>query len=265
MEPAAQSSVSWAWEAGRARWGAWLSHDDFAAYVLELRERGAAPSDGDLRERAADLFLAAACVAAIPRALAAFERELMSQVPEMVAVIDPSYGFGTDVAQALRERLLLPPLERLRHYSGAGSLTGWLRVAARRIAVDLKRREGASLRRAERLPAAMASRSPEWELVRNRYQGPLEEALRAAIDDLPSRDRMVLRLYLLRRENIDGIGRIYGVHRATVARWISAAQQAIVAAVLARLQTELGLSPAEFESLVHDLRSQLEITLSSVL
>src|SRR5262249_27518981 len=115
------------------------------------------------------------------------------------------------------------------------------------------------------LPVVLASRHPEWELVRRRYREPLEAALRAAIDELTSRDRMVLRLYLLRGENIEAIGKIYGVHRATVARWIAAAQQGMVLSVVARLERDVGLPVAEFQSLVQDLWSQIEIPLSSVL
>jgi RNA polymerase sigma-70 factor (ECF subfamily) len=266
VDSVAQSVLNRAWDVGTARWPELgLTYEAFAHHVLGLRAGGAAPTEGDLDQNAPDLFLAAACLQGIPRALSAFEREVMSQVPMMVAVIDPSYDFGADVTQALRERLLCPPLERLRHYSGAGALSGWIRVVARRLAVDLKRREGASLRRLAQLPEAVSARQPEWELVRQRYQEPLEEALRAAIDGLSARDRMVLRLYLLRGENIDAIGRIYSVHRATAARWIVAAQQAIVAQVVVLLEKKLALPASEFQTLVQDLWSQIQITLSSLL
>jgi RNA polymerase sigma-70 factor (ECF subfamily) len=255
---------------GTARWPEVdLPYDAFARHVLELRAAGAPLGDDDLLDNAPDLFLAAACLREHPRALSAFEREYMSQVPLMIAAIDPSYDFGTEVTQALRERLLCAPLERLRHYSGTGKLLGWIRVAARRQAIDLKRQEGASLRRSVQLPSAelpsaVSARHPEWELLRRRYQEPVEEALRLAVGALSARDRMVLRLYLLRGDNIEAIGRVYGVHRATVARWIAAAQQAIVASVVASLEKR-GIPAAELESLVQDLWSQIQITLSSLL
>jgi RNA polymerase sigma-70 factor (ECF subfamily) len=266
MPQPAQSALRRAWTAGCARWPDLdLSYETFAAHVEDLRSSRSSPSDEELAAHAEDLFLVAACLAGAPTALGAIDRAVLSQVPDMVAVVDPSYGFGAEVAQMLRERLLCPPLERLRQYGGSGPLAAWVRVAARRLAVDIKRREGASIRQAAQLPAAMASHHPEWELLRRRYQVPLETALRAALENLPARDRMVLRLYLLRGENIEGIGRIYGVHRATVARWIAAAQRSIADAVLQRLKGELGLSPSEFESLARELGSKLEITLSSVL
>jgi RNA polymerase sigma-70 factor (ECF subfamily) len=257
-----------AWRAGRARWpDVGLAFDAFAAHVAALRAEGDAPNDRDLASHGADIFLAAACLANDARALAALERDFLAPLPRIVAAIDRSAGFGTEVAQALRERLLCPPLLRLRQYSGAGSLAGWLRVAAKRLAVDLKRREGASLRQLGHLETALARspRDPEWELVHRRFRQPLESALRAALDGLEARDRMVLRLYLIRGENIGAIGRMYGVHRATVARWIVAAQRTIIEAVTARLQGELGFSARECQSLARDLKSGLSFTLERLL
>ena len=257
-----------AWLAGRARWPEiGLALDAFGAHVAALRAEGDAPSDEDLASQGADMFLAAACLAGDARALAALGREFLAPLPRTVAAVDASPGFGTEVAQALRERLLVPPLLRLRQYSGAGSLAGWLRVAAKRLAVDLKRREGASLRQMGQLETALAKspRDPEWELVHRRFRQPLEAALRAALDALEARDRMVLRLYLIRGENIGAIGRMYGVHRATVARWIVAAQRAIIDAVTERLQNELGFSARECQSLARDLKSGLSFTLERLL
>jgi RNA polymerase sigma-70 factor (ECF subfamily) len=256
------------WQKGCDRWpGVKLSLDDFVAHVTALRSDGDAPDHGDLALHGGDMFLVAACLAGDARALGIFERDFLAELPKAVSAIDPTRGFGAEVVQRLRERLLCPPLERLRHYSGAGSLGAWLRVAARRLAVDLKRREGASLRQTGELATVLASapRYPEWELVRRRFRKPLEAALCEALDGLPARDRMVLRLYFLRGENIGAIGKIYGVHRATVARWIVAAQRAIVAAVTARLESELGFSAGECKSLARDLKSSLEFTLERLL
>jgi RNA polymerase sigma-70 factor (ECF subfamily) len=257
-----------AWRTGRGRWpGVGLGFDAFAAHVAALRAEGGAPSDDDLARHGGDIFLAAACLANDDRALAALERDFLAGLPRVVTAIDRSASFGTEVAQALRERLLCPPLLRLRQYGGAGSLAGWLRVAAKRLAVDLKRREGASLRQMGRLETALARapRDPEWELVHRRFRQPLQTALRAALDALDARDRMVLRLYLIRGENIAAIGRMYGVHRATVARWIVAAQRTIIGGVTARLQDELGFSARECQSLARDLKSGLSFTLERLL
>jgi len=262
------SSLREAWRAGQQRWpGLGLGFEAFASHVAALRADGDAPTDQDLACHGGDIFLAAACLANEGRALAALERDFLAPLPRIVRAIDPSPGFGTEVTQSLRERLLCQPELRLRQYSGVGSLAGWLRVAARRLAVDLKRRDGTSLRQMAQLETALTSsqRDPEWELVHRRFRQPLERAMRAALDALGARDRMVLRLYLIRGENIGAIGRMYGVHRATAARWIVAAQRAIIDAVTIRLQDELGFSARECQSLARDLKSDLSFTLERLL
>jgi len=268
MQRAEGAQLQDAWRIGQERWpGVRFEYPDFVAHVTKLHSDGSDPINAALGENAGDLFLAAACVAGNRAALSSLEQEFLSNIPRMVAPIDAAPAFGAEVAQTLRERLLCPPLERLKHYGGGTPLVAWLRLAARRAAIDLKRREGAARRRLNDLPTALmrVARGPDWELVRARYQAQLEKALGTAIDDLAPRDRMVLRLYLLRGENIDQIGKICGVHRATVARWIVAARRSILESVSARLGAELGLSPAELASLTRDLKSQLDITLERLL
>lgn len=253
-----------AWQRGHDRWPeVRLSREDFAAHVATVRPQGEAPNDGDLSLHGADMFLVAACLTGDTRALAAFERDFLAGLPRTVSGIDRSPAFGAEVTQQLRERLLCPPLERLRSYTGVGSLAGWLRVAARRIALDIKRREGAASRHIEQLANVLvnAARNPEWELVRRRFREPLEAALCEALEALPARERMVLRLYLLGSESIAAIGKIYGVNRATVARWIVAAQRTVAAAVTARLGDELGFSASQCRSLARELKSSLDLSL----
>jgi RNA polymerase sigma-70 factor (ECF subfamily) len=265
---AGDASLREAWRAGRERWPAvGLGFELFTSHVAALRADGDAPSDEDLAHHGPDIFLVAACLANEGRALAALERDFLVPLPGIVRAVDSSPAFGMEVAQSLRERLLCPPEFRLRRYSGSGTLAGWLRVAAKRLAVDLKRRDGVSLRQMDHLQTALtrSQRDPEWELVHRRFRQPLETAMRAAIDALAARDRMVLRLYLIRGENIGTIGRMYGVHRATVARWIVAAQRAIIDAITKRLQNELGFSAEECQSLARDFKSGLSFTLERLL
>src|SRR5262245_40137610 len=94
MERAGQSALHRAWVAGQARWPDLdLPYEAFAAHVQDLRASRSAPTDEELGQHAADLFLVAACLAGAPAALKAIDRAFLSQVPDMVAVVDPSYGF----------------------------------------------------------------------------------------------------------------------------------------------------------------------------
>ena len=262
------SHLQTAWVAGRARWLAVdLSYEEFERQVRAMKNIPAEEADERLALHGADVFLVAGCLAKCSAAFDLLEREFIAHIPSLVASIDRSSFFGAEVAQVIRERLLCPPMERLRDYSGAGPLSAWLRIAATRAAFDLKRRDGATLRRDQDLPTQIlvTARDPEWELLRQRYREPVEGALRAAIADLEPRDRMILRLYLLGGENIEAIGRIYGVHRATVARWIVSAEKRILASVRLCLHQQLGIPEDDCESLARYLTSRLDLCLDSVL
>ena len=52
-----------------------------------------------------------------------------------------------------------------------------------------------------------------------------------------------------------------GVSRATAARWLLRARQHILAETLRRMRETLRLSPAEVESIVRLVRSQLDVSI----
>lgn len=65
--------------------------------------------------------------------------------------------------------------------------------------------------------------------------------------------------------NIDRIGAVFNVHRATVARWIAAAREGLLERTMARLGERLRLEPADFESLLRVVRSSLDVSLHALL
>jgi RNA polymerase sigma-70 factor (ECF subfamily) len=223
----------------------------------------------DVAAHAADVYLVAGCLLGIPAAFEVLDREYLTQVPKFLAHIDRRPDFVQEVTQRLRERLLSPATRKLADYVASGSLGAWLRVAARRLAIDAQRRAGLEARHldvgASTLELAAGAADPEREILRERYSEPLERAIQHAVASLSARERMVLRLYLFGGENIEKIGKAYRVHRATVARWIVAAQDKIIAAVRADLGARFGISEAECDSLTRALRSRLNLSLAGVL
>jgi RNA polymerase sigma-70 factor (ECF subfamily) len=223
----------------------------------------------DVEEHAADVYLVAGCLLGDPGALAVLEREHLARVPRFVARIDRRPEFAQEVTQLLRERLLSPASRKLADYAAAGPLSSWLRVSARRLAIDTQRRAGVEARHqdidASVWELAAGGTDPEGEVLRKRYREPIALAIQNAVAALTPRDRMVLRLHLFGGENIEKIGKTYGVHRATVARWIVAAQDQIVTAVRAELGTRFGVSEQECDSLMRGLRSTLSVSLGGVL
>lgn len=220
-------------------------------------------------EIAADLYLACGCALGDAAALDAFETAFVARVPSFVAKIDTSPAFVDEVKQHLRERLLVRHGEqspRISEYGGRGRLVSWLRVAAIRIALNLK--TGKSTERTEDEAAAdalLVDDDPELEYLRARYRQQFHDAFVGALASLEPRGRTVLRMHLIDGLNIDGIGSVYGVHRATVARWIASARDHLFETTRDALHRELGLSATEFASLVRLVRSQLDVSICRIL
>jgi len=64
----------------------------------------------------------------------------------------------------------------------------------------------------------------------------------------------------LDRLTIDDLARIYGVHRATAARWVAAAHEAVLDGCKRALAERLGLSTSELDSIIALVQSQLDIS-----
>ena len=250
---------------GRAAWpGIALDDEAFLAYVGErvpAEEAGRA-----LRAvHAEDLWLACACARGDERALEAVDRRL-AEVGPAVARLDGTGVTVDEVKQLLRQRLFVAEpgaRPRIADYSGRGPLSAWLRVAAVRTALDLRRRDQkeapADARDLDEV--AHAADDPELDLIKSRYREEFREAFHGALSGLTSQERNVLRLHVLDGLNIDQIGAIYRVHRATVARWIARSRESLLVETRRRLREKLKLQSGEFESLMGLVQSQLDISL----
>jgi RNA polymerase sigma-70 factor, ECF subfamily len=182
--------------------------------------------------------------------------------------IDPSPAFLDEVRQQLRVHLFVHAQPKIAEYSGRGALAAWVRVVALRTAQMMKRAVRRELSPADGNDPAddkLASGDPELDLIKGRYQREFNDAAAAAVSGLSARDRTVLRLHVFERLNIDKIGTLYGVHRATVADWIAAARRSVLDETRRRLATQLRLEGSEIDSLMGLLRSRLDVHLSQLL
>jgi RNA polymerase sigma-70 factor (ECF subfamily) len=251
------------YEAGRAAWpGLELPAEVHERYLARVEAGEAAIA------HAADLYLACACLSGAEAAVAALDERMLSQVPAWVARIDRSAPFAGEVRQVARERLFVAGEGRtpkIGEYAARGPLAAWLRMVVLRIALDLvrARRNDADADSAEQ--ELLASSNPELELIRQRYAGEFREAFTFALAALEARDRTLLKLHLVDGLNIDAIGRIYGVHRATVARWIAASRESLAEETRRRLQERLRVDAGELDSLFRAVRSQMDVSIRGIL
>jgi RNA polymerase sigma-70 factor len=105
----------------------------------------------------------------------------------------------------------------------------------------------------------------EQRLIRNKYGGLVEEALRDAVKQLAKRERNLLRFHFVAGMTYEAIARTYHVNRSTAVRWISAICDDLENAVRVRLWDELGISPTEVLSLWHAVRSDVQVSISRLL
>jgi RNA polymerase sigma-70 factor, ECF subfamily len=242
----------------RAAWPELPVHE--AAFCAHLA--GLGPQERLEGLHVADLYLAWACAQGEPQALRALEALLRRAVA--LAVRDGTAP-ADEVCQLLLEKLLVGSAARsaprILDYSGQAPLERWLRVAALRTALNLREAAGPV---APRPPEALPERAgPDAELsfLKQHYAREFREAFDAALGALSVDQRNVLRLHFLDGLSIDQLGRTYGVHRATAARWVVRGRQALLAETRARLRERWRMSEPELDSVLRQVRSQLDVTL----
>ena len=253
-----------------------LSSTDFLGYVADLF-RQSPPKQGlanwFIRLQAADLFLACGCAQGLAEALAAFEQQYATFLQHVVRSYNSPQHPEEDLLQILREKLFVetpsrPP--KIRSYSGQGPLRSWLRITAVRTFLDCVR-TGAQHKREhtdrdqEFLNAPDTQGDLEMEFLKHEYRAQFKEAFPEALEALDSSERNLLRQHFLSGLNIDQIGALYHIHRATAARRLAKAREALLRETRNALMKRLRISSTEFDSLMWLIQSRLEVSLHRLL
>jgi len=213
--------------------------------------------------RAGDLYLALACAARVDGAIAALDRHYLSGLAQVLVRHGHDAATAADAVQAVRVRFLVGEAgraPRIAEYDGRGSLARWLRVAAVRIAVSAYRKHQRETG-TDDLEMVAAERSPELDLLQRQFGVEFEAAFRCAFEALTSRERNLLRYQVIEQLGIDSIAALYGIHRATAARWVARAREALLDGVRRALQDRLCITTEELDSLLGMLQSKLALSL----
>jgi len=258
---------AWA-SAQRAASEAWpeinLDPSRFLAHAKAHHREG-----GALPEHMADLYLACAAACGDRAALRIFDERVLSEVDPVARRIDSSPAFVDELRQALRVHLLLgtegaPP--RIAAYQGRGPLVAWVRVAATRLSLNMKRVARPTVTDDEVL-ADLIDHEPDPALqhVKQLYRAEFGQALREALEALSERQRVLLRLHFVEGVRLARIGALYGVHESTASRWVQKAADDVAEDAKRRLRERLALSPASFESVARGVQSCLDLSISRLL
>ena len=221
-------------------------------------------------EQVAALYVCAASELGDDSACRAIEERYFGALRTAISRVDGRKDFIDEVLQLLRVQLFSGD-RKISRYSGRGPLDRWLRTAAMRLALRQKKagaRLPASLPESSdaAIPTTRSGLGSRDEPFREAYARAFERALDEAFQEMPPRERAVLRLHFAEGMNIDEIGRVYAVHRATVARWIASAREGLAKAVRTRLEAQFGQLPSEeFDSLFRLVYEELDLSVTALL
>jgi RNA polymerase sigma-70 factor (ECF subfamily) len=256
-----------AWEKARAAWPEIaLPKETFVAHLAALVPAPAGENDPFRDVHVADLYLACACGHEDPIAIRALEHDHLARMPRFIRKTSSDVAFADEVIQTLRCRLLLRDggPSKILEYAGRGSLGAWLRVAAIRIAQTIRRGEKPQIQLANH-DVVGASIDREVDALRAKLGPGATEALRDSLRGLSAEQRNLLRLHYFDGLSFERIGALFRVNRATACRWVAEARRAILEQTRRSLRERLALRESEIDALTKLLRSQIDVSISSLL
>lgn len=231
-----------AYERARQEWkGIELSFECFEAHLLVLGYTSRMPRE------TSSLYLCLACARGIPAACAALEARHFEALRGVLCRMDRE--LIDDILQQIRSRLLVGPEPKIGSYRGDGSLAAWLRSVALNAARDYLRASYLARARHRALVAAVEAPgmglrtrldAPDELAFRDRQALACKHALSGAIGALPSEQRRLLYNHHVLGLGIDALGKMYGVNRATAARRIQRALQAVQHGLWRELSVRFG-------------------------
>jgi RNA polymerase sigma-70 factor (ECF subfamily) len=253
------------WAAAREAYPALVTPRDAFAQALEDDATGdAVVGAEDEAERAAEVYLACALAEGDPAAATAFEARYVAPLGTTLAKLRLSAAELAEVKQLVRAKLMVG--SRLRTYAGRGRLEGLVQVTATREALSLLRK---TRREVPLVDDDLAGPVERWdhgaELLKERTREAFRTAFATAAASLEPRQRTLLRLHLVGGVGLEQLAGVYGVHRATIVRWLHAAREQVRERTMAELGAGLGVGADELESLTGFVRSRLDVSLERLL
>jgi RNA polymerase sigma-70 factor, ECF subfamily len=249
------------------------AQDEPASWIRFVAEQVRGEADGAraLRSLAlADLYLAFGCLAEHPRALAAFETEILAGARAWIRRIDASTSFVDEAIQSLRIKLLAGSRDRgpyLERYAGRGPLAAWVRTVAVGVAVDLLRQRSQATRQDDDSALAELSspEDPELDLIKAQHRAAFRGAFKSALLELAPRDRTLIRLRYLEGLTTEEMATMFQTHRTTVMRWLQRIGAALLENTRRRLIQQLRLSTEDVARLFEQLHSRVDLSLERII
>ncbi len=211
--------------------------------------------------RVVDLYLACGCATGVGDAIAAFDSTFAADL-RAAAKRFPSLSTD-DITQQVRAKILVGPTPKIADYAGLGFLQNWVRITAVRTCLDAVRKHNANREVADS-DNLMAVADPDDDIelayLKRHYRDEFKRAFSEATAALTSQQRNALRQHVIAGLTIDQIAALYGIHRATAARRVASAREALLAATRRLLAARLRLDRDELASIMRLIQSQLDVS-----
>lgn len=240
---------------------------DAAAFARTLEHAGVddPPDDGLV-----ELALVAGCDAGVAAAERQVAERYLSAADEALAHMKLPAALADDVRQKVLEKLLLRDggPSKLAGYAGQGKLRGLVKVVAVRTALSELRKKRPEVAMPDAGPDVFEDdrgADPELAFVKRRYRAEFKRAFEAAVGELTERERNLLRMHLLRGVTLEALAEIYGVHRATITRWLARARERVMSSTREHLGARLEIGRSEIDSVMKWIGSRLDASVSRVL
>jgi RNA polymerase sigma-70 factor, ECF subfamily len=230
--------------------------------------------------KASELCLAIACERGDETAWRNFESEYRHSMQAAARALTKDEAEAEDLTQFVLGELYGVRMDgerrlgKLAHYSGRGSLGGWLRAVVYQCFIDRKR-QTARFEQVEEIEdfdrlahlaathvngslSVPAAQPDEVEDVRLRQA--TEEAMTQAFAEVTPRERLLLNYYYFDDLTLREIGLLMGVHEATISRWLARALREVKHKTEEILRRSYGLRRAEVaECLQIAARTEIDV------
>ena len=154
---------------------------------------------------------------------------------------------------------------RLALYTGQAPLAGWLRVVAFRDGLKLQKQDSRQVCDDDLVDLVVGQADARNTALRGTYAREFKAAFQKAVTQLSIHDRDLLRRHYLDELGIDSLSGFFDVHKSTVARWLARLRESLLQATRKHLAASLDLPDNELDEIVHELMSQLEVSLPRIL
>jgi len=230
---------------------------------------GSEPVDGFEHLHAADLWLALGCATGDRAALQTFG---VVHGPDVDGALRRFRNVPTpedDMRQVLHEKLFVGKAgqgPKIADYAGQGFLQNWVRITAVRTFTDMARRANRNKETPEEDLMQLADGEDlELSFLKQHYRAAFKRSFEEAVQGLTASERNMLRHSVVKGQSIDQIAQLYAIHRATAARRVSKAREALLSKTRQSLMERLEIGREEFDSLMQLIRSRMDVSINRVL